>query len=95
VAATLKYDRNKQNFEWRDAALTAVLRATGGEAKVLELYKLLTAEQAAEFLGLAEPTVRDMTYRHELPCVKIGKRGVRYRVIDLIGWTDRRMVNEL
>jgi excisionase family DNA binding protein len=95
MAATVKYDRNKQNFESRHAALTAVLRATGGEARVLELYKLLTAEQAAQFLGLAEPTVRDMTYRHELPCVKIGKRGVRYRVIDLIVWTDRRVVNEL
>jgi excisionase family DNA binding protein len=65
-----------------------VLRATGGEAKVRELFQLLTAGQAAEFLGMAEPNVRDMTYRHELPHVKIGKRGVRYRVIDLIGWSD-------
>ena len=55
MAATLKYDRNKQNFESRDAALTAVLRATGGDAKVLELYKLLTAEQAAQFLVWPNP----------------------------------------
>jgi excisionase family DNA binding protein len=94
MAATLKSERVKQNLESRDAALTAVLRVTGGEAKVLELYKLLTADQAAQFLGLAEPTVRDMTYRHELPYVKVGRRGVRYRVIDLIGWTDQRTVNE-
>ncbi len=30
-------------------------------------------------------TVRNMTARHELPCIKTGKRGVGYRVVDLIG----------
>jgi hypothetical protein len=29
----LKYDRNQQNFESRDAALAAVLRAMGVEAR--------------------------------------------------------------
>jgi len=41
-------------------------------------------------LGLAEPRVRDMTYRHELPHVKVGVRGVRYRLVDLIKWSDTR-----
>jgi excisionase family DNA binding protein len=70
--------------------LRAVLIATVGQAKVEELYRLLNAEEAARFLGLAEPTVRDMTYRRELPLVKIGIRGVRYRLIDLIDWQEMR-----
>jgi len=92
MAVNLKFEREGEGAAARQAALSAVLRATAGDAKVLELYQLLTAEQAARFLGLAEPTLRDMTYRHELPHVKVGKRGVRYRVIDLIGWSDRRSV---
>jgi excisionase family DNA binding protein len=71
-------------------SLRSVLHATGGHAKVEELYRLLNAEEAARFLGLAESTVRDMTYRRELPHTKIGLRGVRYRLIDLIAWSDRR-----
>jgi excisionase family DNA binding protein len=71
-------------------ALRSVLAATGGNAKVEELYRLLNAKEAARFLGLAEPTVRDMTYRHELPHTKVGARGVRYRLIDLIAWSQRR-----
>jgi excisionase family DNA binding protein len=74
-----------------ERVLRSVLRATGGNAKVEELYRLLSAEEAARFLGLAEPTIRDMTYRHELPHVKVGVRGVRYRLIDLIDWQERRL----
>ena len=72
------------------AALRSVLRATGGNAKVEELYRLLTAEEAGRFLGLAESTVRDMTYRHELPRTKPTPHAVRYRLIELIAWCDRR-----
>jgi excisionase family DNA binding protein len=71
-------------------ALRGVLHATGGGAKVEELYRVMRAEEAARFLGLAEPTVRDMTYRHELPHVKLGARAVGYRVIDLINWQESR-----
>jgi excisionase family DNA binding protein len=61
-----------------------------GKERVDQLFRLLTAGEAAQFLGLAESTVRDMTYRHELPSVKVGVRGVRYRLIDLILWSERR-----
>ncbi len=71
-------------------ALRSVLAATGGAAKVEELYRLLNAEEAARFLGLAEPTVRDMTYCHDLAHTKVGVRGVRYRLIDLIAWSEER-----
>jgi len=72
-------------------ALRSVMTATGGNAKLLELYRVLSAEEAAEFLGLALQTVRNMTARQELPCIKTGKRGVGYRVIDLIAWQEARL----
>ena len=50
----------------------------------------MRVEEAARFLGLAVPTVQDMTYRHALPCVRLGARAVGYRVVDLIGWQERR-----
>jgi excisionase family DNA binding protein len=72
-------------------ALRSVLQVTGGNAKLLEMYRVLSAEETAEFLGLALQTVRNMTARRELPCIKTGKRGVGYRVIDLIGWLEHRL----
>ena len=73
------------------AALRSVLFASGGQAKVLELYRVLSAQEAAAFLGIALQTVRNMTARRELPCVKTGKRGVGYRVVDLIAWQEARL----
>ena len=70
--------------------LRSVLIATGGQAKLEELYRLMGAEEAARFLGLALQTVRNMTARGELPVIKTGKRGVGYRVVDLIAWQDER-----
>jgi excisionase family DNA binding protein len=72
-------------------ALRGVPAATGGNAKLLELYRVLSAEEAAAFLGIALQTVRNMTARRELPCIKTGKRGVGYRVIDLIRWQEVRL----
>jgi hypothetical protein len=56
------------------AVLKAVLKATGGDAKVRELFQLLSAEEAAEFLALDLDTISNLTYRRELPCVKVGPR---------------------
>jgi excisionase family DNA binding protein len=50
----------------------------------------MTAAEAAGFLALEVGTVRNLTYRHEIPSVKIGARGVRYRLIDLIAWSEQR-----
>lgn len=72
------------------AVLKAVLKAAGGETKVRELFQLLTADEAAAFLALDSGTVRNLTYRRELPCVKVGIRGVRYRVLDLLAWQEAR-----
>ena len=72
------------------AVLKTVLKTAGGDAKVRELFQLLTADEAAEFLALDLGTVRNLTYRRELPSVKVGRRGVRYRVLDLLAWQEAR-----
>jgi hypothetical protein len=90
MATNLKTERERRNLAARSEALKTALHATGGETKIRELFQLLTAEAAAEFLALDIGTVRNLTYRHEIPCVKIGVRGVRYRLIDLIAWSEQR-----
>ncbi len=70
--------------------LRLVLATPDGAAKLKELYGVMRVEEAARFLGLAVPTVQDMTYRHELPCVKLGARAVGYQLIDLIEWLNAR-----
>ena len=46
--------------------------------------RLLTAGEAALFLGLKIATIRRMTYAGELPVVRpTGRRGVRFRYSDL------------
>ena|SRR5271168_3054234 len=70
--------------------LRSVLIATGGQAKIEELYRLLNAEQAARFLGLSESQVRHMTCRSELPCVQLSPNRIGYQLIDLIDWLRAR-----
>ena len=74
----------------RVAALRNALRDTNGEGAVQLMAQLFTAEEAAELLGLELGTVRNLTYRREIPCVKIGPRGVRYRLLDLLAWIEER-----
>ena len=74
----------------RVAALRNVLRETNGDGAVRLMAQLLTAAEAAELLSLDLGTVRNLTYRRELPCVKIGPRGVRYRLLDLLAWIETR-----
>jgi excisionase family DNA binding protein len=46
--------------------------------------RLLTAEEAGEFLGLKTSTIRRLTYTRELPVVRpTGRRAVRFRLRDL------------
>jgi predicted DNA-binding transcriptional regulator AlpA len=70
--------------------LRTVLRETGGQAKVDELYRMLDAEEVAHFLKLSVATVYDMFYRNELPCTQVTKRAVRVSQIALIHWCAER-----
>jgi excisionase family DNA binding protein len=52
---------------------------------------LVTAEEAARFLGLKVSTVRRLTAQGELPVVRpTGRRAVRYRLRDLEELTRMR-----
>ena len=74
----------------RVAALQNALRNMNGQGTTQLLAQLLTAEETAELLGMELGTIRNMTYRRELPVVKIGRRGVRYRLLDLLAWIEER-----
>lgn len=48
------------------------------------LDRLMTAREAAEYLGLKVATIRRLTCMRELPVVRpTGRRAVRYRLRDL------------
>ncbi|MGH7533988.1 MAG: helix-turn-helix domain-containing protein [Gemmatimonadales bacterium] len=48
------------------------------------LDRLLTADEAARFLGLKVATIRRMTWAKELPVVRVtNRRATRYRLRDL------------
>ena len=74
----------------RFAVLEAEMRKAGVGSSDRLLLKLYTAQEAAELLGLDLGTVRNLTYRRELPCVKIGRRCVRYRLLHLLDWIKAR-----
>ena len=81
--------KNGQVME-RVAALQNALRNMNGQGATQLLAQLLTAEEVAELLSMELGTIRNLTYRRELPCVKIGPRGVRYRLLDLLAWIEER-----
>ena len=81
--------KNGQVME-RVAALQNALRNMNGQGATQLLAQLLTAEEVAELLSMELGTIRNLTYRRELPCVKIGPRGVRYRLFDLLAWIEER-----
>jgi excisionase family DNA binding protein len=65
---------------------------TKRDAGRTHLDRLLTAEEAAELLGLARATLYGWAYRRRLPVVKLsGKRGpLRFRASDLAKMIEQR-----
>jgi excisionase family DNA binding protein len=55
--------------------------------------RLLSVAEVAKMLGLAVGSVRNMTYKRELPHVKIG-HAVRYREGAILKWIAAREVAE-
>ena len=50
--------------------------------------ELLTAKETAKFLGLAEITIYKMTYRKQIPYVKLG-RTKRFEKSKILEWIDK------
>lgn len=54
--------------------------------------ELVDANVAAQLLGIAVRTVRDMASRRELPIYKIG-RSVRFKVSELKEWRESKKIS--
>lgn len=71
-------------------ALEAAFRSAGGAAAIDYLHQQLTVEEAAAFLGTTKGQLYNLLNRREVPYVPWGKRGKRFRRIDLIAWQEDR-----
>lgn len=74
----------------RVAALESAFRAAGGAAAIDYLHQQMTVEEAAVFLGTTKGQVYNLVNRRAIPYVPWGKRGKRFRRIDLIAWQEER-----
>jgi excisionase family DNA binding protein len=92
---TIKREREKHAFVDRLTALERVLKRESGIEPETLAARLLTAEQVAELLGLKLGTIRNMTSAAELPSVRLGKRAVRYRYLDILALIETRSVAPL
>jgi excisionase family DNA binding protein len=72
--------------------LRAAERIMGRPVTLEECSRVLKADEAAHTLGVDVSTVRHLTSRGELTCIKTGKRGVGYQLTDLIEWLEARRV---
>jgi excisionase family DNA binding protein len=52
--------------------------------------QLLTYKQAAKYLGMSESYLRRLKGEGQIPFIPLGSRGVRFRVISLNRWTEKR-----
>ena len=89
---SMKREREKVAFADRLAAIERVLKRESGIDPTTLAAKVLSAEQVAELLGLMLGTIRNMTSRRELPCVRLGKRAVRYRYLDIVAMIEAKSV---
>jgi excisionase family DNA binding protein len=55
---------------------------------------VLDAREAAAYMAVAESTVRRMVRRGELPHVRLGEVGLRFRLVDLDAWLAARTSRE-
>ena len=55
---------------------------------------VLDAREAAAYLAVAESTLRRMVRRGDLPHVRLGEVGVRFRLVDLDAWLAARTSRE-
>ncbi len=71
--------------------LRAAVSEAGGHAAVDDLYRQMDIKEAARFLGTTKGQLYNLTSRREIPFIPWGKRGVRFRRIDLIRWQEERI----
>ena len=74
----------------RRRELEAAFRSAGGSGAIDYLHQQITVEEAAVFLGTTRGQLYNLLNRREIPYVPWGKRGKRFRRIDLIAWQEDR-----
>jgi excisionase family DNA binding protein len=52
------------------------------------LASLLATPEAARYLSISERSLRRLRDRGDLPAIRVGARGVRYRIADLDAYID-------
>lgn len=55
-----------------------------------KIKKLMTVDEVAEVLAVRPKTVRAWVYQGKIPCVKVGKRAVRFSVVAVNRWLERQ-----
>lgn len=74
---------------FRVLVFAATNLAEGRAVTIAPIEKLLTTQEAAEFLGMSRPTLIKIVERDELPCTKVGRHR-RIRLGDLLDYQGRR-----
>jgi len=72
------------------AALRSAVSEMGGQAALDDLYRQMDIDEAARFLGTTKGQLYNLTARRAIPFIPWGKRGIRFRRIDLIAWQEDR-----
>lgn len=72
------------------ATLRSAVRDAGGQAALDDLYRQMGIEEAARFLGTTKGQLYNLTARRAIPFIPWGRRGKRFRRIDLIAWQEDR-----
>ena len=70
-----------------EAIVQGVVQELKGHIGQKPQRRLLTVEQAAEYMGYTPAAVRHMVARNQVPCVRKG-RTLRFDVGDLDGWIE-------
>jgi len=73
-----------------DEIVSRVLEGLRPKLEGPRARRLLTAEQAAEYLGFTENAVRHMIADGTLPIVRVGERGIRFDLDDLDAFIKER-----
>ena len=76
-------------------AICSAVSDAGGQVTLTDLYGEIDIEEAARFLKTTKGQLYNLTHRREVPFLRWGNRGVRFRRVDLIRWQDGRRVTEL
>jgi len=64
------------------------------KTEILDPETLWTAREVARYLGCSEQTIRDKTYRRNIPFVRIPGGGVRFRKEQIDQWLIEQPVRK-